>query len=134
MSVESKPKQRAIFPYRIVMEPRLEVVPRWMPPLVSLGAIVVALIIGGVILAIVGGNPFLTYVYSYPHKTAHRPIRPAIPLTDVSVASADALSLGTLFTKALSETLGTYTDRNALVAGIDAFDGTYEASTLPTAM
>ena len=34
-----------------------------MPPLVSLGAIAAALVIGGVILAIVGGNPFLTYAH-----------------------------------------------------------------------
>jgi len=27
--------------------------------------------------------PYAGYVYSYPHKTAHRPIRPAIPLRDV---------------------------------------------------
>jgi len=45
------------------MEPRLQVVPRWMPLLVSLGAIVVALIIGGVILAAVGGDPFRTYAH-----------------------------------------------------------------------
>jgi simple sugar transport system permease protein len=63
MTTETKPRSRALFPYRIVMEPRLEVVPRWMPPLVSLGAIAVALIIGGVILALVGGNPFLTYAH-----------------------------------------------------------------------
>ncbi|MEL6166828.1 MAG: coproporphyrinogen III oxidase family protein, partial [Cyanobacteria bacterium J06628_3] len=26
---------------------------------------------------------FQSYVYSYPHKTAYRPISPQIPLTDV---------------------------------------------------
>jgi simple sugar transport system permease protein len=45
------------------MEPRLEEVPGWMPPLVSFGAIVVALVIGGIILAIVGGNPFAAYAH-----------------------------------------------------------------------
>jgi simple sugar transport system permease protein len=47
----------------LAIEPRLEQVPRWMPPLVSLGAIVAALIVGGVILAVVGGNPFLIYAH-----------------------------------------------------------------------
>jgi ABC-type uncharacterized transport system permease subunit len=47
----------------LVMEPRLEEMPRWMPLLISLGAIVVALIIGGVILAAVGGDPFRTYAH-----------------------------------------------------------------------
>jgi simple sugar transport system permease protein len=45
------------------MEPRLEELPRWMPALISLGAIVVALIMGGVILVAVGGDPFGTYAH-----------------------------------------------------------------------
>jgi len=50
-------------PYRIEVKPRLEKVPRWMPPLVSLGAVVTALVIGGIILAAVGGNPFAAYAH-----------------------------------------------------------------------
>ena len=62
MSTQITTKRRP-FPHRILMEPRLNVVPRWMPPIVSLGAIVVALVIGGVILAIAGGDPFRTYAH-----------------------------------------------------------------------
>ncbi|HUT18561.1 MAG TPA: ABC transporter permease, partial [Anaerolineae bacterium] len=51
------------FPYRIVMEPRLEPVPSWMSPLISLGAVAVALLLGAVVLALVGGNPFSTYAH-----------------------------------------------------------------------
>jgi ABC-type uncharacterized transport system permease subunit len=51
------------FPYRIAMEPRLEPVPSWMSPLISLGAVVGALLLGAVILALVGGNPFSTYAH-----------------------------------------------------------------------
>jgi ABC-type uncharacterized transport system permease subunit len=51
------------FPYRIVMEPRLEPVPPWMSPLISLGAVAGALLLGAVILALVGGNPFSTYAH-----------------------------------------------------------------------
>lgn len=61
MQLESK--HHSPFPYRLIMEPRLEVVPRWMPPLISLGAIAAALIIGGVIMAVMGANPFQTYAY-----------------------------------------------------------------------
>jgi ABC-type uncharacterized transport system permease subunit len=50
-------------PYRVVMEPRLEPVPFWMSPLISLGAVAVALLLGAVILALVGGNPFSTYAH-----------------------------------------------------------------------
>jgi len=63
MTVEVTTKRRSWLSYRLVMEPRLEEVPRWMSPLVSLGAIVVALIIGGVILVAVGGDPFATYAH-----------------------------------------------------------------------
>ena len=51
------------FPYRIVMEPRLEPVPSWMSPLISLGAVAGALLLGAVVLALVGGNPFSTYAH-----------------------------------------------------------------------
>jgi len=51
------------FPYRVVMEPRLEPVPFWMSPLISLGAVAVALLLGALILALVGGNPFSTYAH-----------------------------------------------------------------------
>jgi ABC-type uncharacterized transport system permease subunit len=63
MTAETTAQRRSWLPYRLVMEPRLEELPRWMPLLVSLGAIVVALIIGGVILAVVGGDPFRAYAH-----------------------------------------------------------------------
>lgn len=50
-------------PVSLRFEPRLKEPPRWYPPLVSLGAIIVALIIGGVIIAVAGGNPLRTYAH-----------------------------------------------------------------------
>ena len=49
--------------WRIKLELRLDEPPAWFPAAVSLGAIVVALILGGVIIAFVGGNPFLSYAH-----------------------------------------------------------------------
>ncbi|HKZ69745.1 MAG TPA: ABC transporter permease [Anaerolineales bacterium] len=37
--------------------------PSWLGPLVSLGAIVVALLLGAVVLALVGGNPWAAYAH-----------------------------------------------------------------------
>ncbi|PKN93364.1 MAG: ABC transporter permease [Chloroflexi bacterium HGW-Chloroflexi-6] len=51
------------FSYRIQFEPRLDTPPGWFPAAVSLGAVVVALIFGGIIIALVGGNPFATYAH-----------------------------------------------------------------------
>lgn len=55
----SAPAQRAL-PFRVRVVPR-EIVPGWLPALVSLGAIVLALLIGAVILALVGGDPLAAY-------------------------------------------------------------------------
>ncbi len=49
--------------WHIKLEPRLDEPPAWFTAVVSLGAIVVALILGGIIIAIVGGNPFLSYAH-----------------------------------------------------------------------
>jgi simple sugar transport system permease protein len=54
-------KRRAL--YRIQIEPRLDESPAWFPAAVSFGAIIVALIIGGVLIAIAGGDPFLSYAH-----------------------------------------------------------------------
>lgn len=45
------------------LEPRLTEPPKWYPVVVSLGAIIVALVIGGIVIASVGGNPFLSYAH-----------------------------------------------------------------------
>jgi simple sugar transport system permease protein len=50
-------------PFRVRIEPRIEEIPAWLPFLVSLGAIVLALIAGGVILIAVGGDPIATYAH-----------------------------------------------------------------------
>jgi ABC-type uncharacterized transport system permease subunit len=49
--------------YRIRLEPRLTEPPRWYPALVSFGAIVVALILGGVVILFVGGDPIASYIH-----------------------------------------------------------------------
>jgi ABC-type uncharacterized transport system permease subunit len=56
-------RRRALVPFRVLVEPRISDVPRWLPPLVSLGALVFALLLGGVVLAAVGGNPVQTYLH-----------------------------------------------------------------------
>ncbi len=33
--------------------------------------------------ALMAGTPYLSYSYAYPHKTAYRPLEPAVPLSDV---------------------------------------------------
>jgi len=49
--------------FRIKLEPRLKEPPPWYPFAVSLGAIVVALILGGIVIAFAGGDPFRSYAH-----------------------------------------------------------------------
>jgi simple sugar transport system permease protein len=49
--------------FRIKLEPRLTEPPRWYPLAVSLGAILIALILGGIVIAFAGGDPFRSYAH-----------------------------------------------------------------------
>ena len=49
--------------WRVKLEPRLDEPTRKESLMISLGAVAVALILGGVVIASVGGNPFVTYYY-----------------------------------------------------------------------
>ena len=62
---EMKLKIKDRIPYRIRFEKRLEPVKGGQSLLISLGAVVVALVIGGIILAIAGGNPFRAYAHIF---------------------------------------------------------------------
>ena len=49
-------------PYRLRFEPRMEQ-PGWLSALISLGAVVLALILGGIVLMLVGGSPIRAYAF-----------------------------------------------------------------------
>jgi general nucleoside transport system permease protein len=61
MTESTLTKKRAA--WRIKLEPRLEEPSTKHSLLVTLGAVIVALILGGIVIAVVGGNPFVTYFY-----------------------------------------------------------------------
>ncbi len=48
-------------PIRIRVEPRLNENPAWYPPLVSFGALIVALILGGILITLAGGDALRSY-------------------------------------------------------------------------
>ncbi len=54
---------RQRLPFTLQIEPRLQTHGRWFPILVSLVAVVVALILGGILIALVGGDPIRTYAH-----------------------------------------------------------------------
>jgi len=62
-SIEARPGKRPWrFPYELRLEPRTSQ-PRWLNLLVSLGAVVVALLLGGVVLKLAGGEPMRAYSF-----------------------------------------------------------------------
>ncbi|MET1231939.1 MAG: ABC transporter permease [Candidatus Limnocylindrales bacterium] len=59
-TVPARRRSRSLSPFELRLERRLEV-PRWLPLAATLGAVAVALTIGGVIIALVGGDPVRAY-------------------------------------------------------------------------
>ena len=57
------PKSKRRFPFRLQLEPRLSEPPAWYPLAVSLGAIILALILGGILIAVAGGDPLRSYAH-----------------------------------------------------------------------
>lgn len=57
------PGRRRRFPYQLQVEPRLSQPPGWFPAAVSFGAIIIALIAGGILIAIAGGDPIRSYIH-----------------------------------------------------------------------
>src|SRR5215510_7899511 len=54
-------KRRASF--RVRLEPRLDEPPVWYPAAISIGAIIIALILGGIVIELVGGDAWKSYVH-----------------------------------------------------------------------
>ena len=62
MTESTLTKKRA-FSYRVKIESRLDEPPAWYPIAVSVGAIIVALILGGILIAVAGGDPLRSYAH-----------------------------------------------------------------------
>jgi general nucleoside transport system permease protein len=70
MSDSTQPLEREIarsrsrWPFSVRIEPRVDV-PRWLPPATSIGAVAVAIILGGVVIQAAGGDPIRAYQHIY---------------------------------------------------------------------
>jgi len=62
MTSSSTASGRLAMPFGVQFERRLEI-PRWLPLVTTLGAIVVALAISGAIIVLVGGDPIRSYLH-----------------------------------------------------------------------
>ncbi len=59
MATTSTEKHKVTLPYMLSIEKRVEDIPRWLPMITSIGSVVSAFIIAGVILKLIGGQPFI---------------------------------------------------------------------------
>ena len=60
---ESTARRRRPGALRIRVEPRLHEPPGWYSPVISLAAIIVALILGGAVISAAGGDPIRSYIH-----------------------------------------------------------------------
>jgi len=60
---ETTAKRRGARAFRIRFEPRLDEPPSWYPLVLSLAAILVALIVGGFVIGAAGGDPIRSYLH-----------------------------------------------------------------------
>src|SRR5512143_1456935 len=60
---ESTSTQKRRTSFRIRLEPRLDEPPAWYPAAVSLGAIILALFLGGIVIELAGGDAWKSYVH-----------------------------------------------------------------------
>ena len=58
---ESAPKWK--FPFKIKIENRVDNPPRWLSPVLSLAAVVIALLIGALVIWFAGGDPWAAYTH-----------------------------------------------------------------------
>jgi ABC-type uncharacterized transport system permease subunit len=52
-------------PYSITLEKRIEDIPKWLPAATSVGSVIVAFIISGIILKLIGGQPIVVGRYFF---------------------------------------------------------------------
>jgi ABC-type uncharacterized transport system permease subunit len=57
-----QPGRAGLLPWTVRLERRLEV-PRWLPVATTIGAVVMALLVSGVILWLAGGDPFAVFIH-----------------------------------------------------------------------
>lgn len=85
-------------PYQLIFEKRTEDYPKWLPVLTSLGSVVVAFLIGGIILKLIGGEPLRVLKFFFTATFGSWPVFSdtlvkATPLIMVGLACAVAFKM-----------------------------------------
>lgn len=62
-STVTPPVKRQLLPFSIRFELRTTESPKWLSPLLSLVAVIIALLLGAIVIALVGGDPWRSYAH-----------------------------------------------------------------------
>jgi len=77
------------FPFTLRFEQRTDDIPKWLPPVTSLGSVVVAFLISGIILKIIGGQPLLVLKFFFSATFGSWPV-----LSDTLVKATPLIMVG----------------------------------------
>lgn len=85
-------------PVTLLVEKRTDEIPRWLPAATSIGSVIAAFIVSGIVLALIGANPLLVYQFFYKATFGSWPalsdtIVKATPLIMVGLACAVAFKM-----------------------------------------
>lgn len=85
-------------PYNLTLEKRIEDIPKWLPAATSVGSVVLAFIISGLILKLIGGQPLEVAKFAYQATFGSWPVFSdtlvkATPLIMVGLACAIAFQM-----------------------------------------
>ena len=86
------------FPFRLLVEKRTDDVPKWLPLVTALGSVILAFIVGGIVLASIGGDPLRAGQFFFDATFGSWPVFAdtlvkAIPLILVGLACSIAFKM-----------------------------------------
>lgn len=65
MTTETVDSRRGGLPFTLTIEKRVDDIPRWLPAATSFGSVIIAFIIAGIILKLIGGQPLVVGRYFF---------------------------------------------------------------------
>jgi simple sugar transport system permease protein len=85
-------------PYALTLEKRVEDIPKWLPAVTSIGSVIVAFVISGIVLKIIGGQPLVVARFFFEATFGSWPVFSdtlvkATPLIMVGLACAVAFKM-----------------------------------------
>ena len=97
-SVTSGGKSGFQMPFRLILEKRVEDIPKWLPAATVFGSVIAAFIISGIILKLIGGQPLLVAKFFFEATFGSWPVFSdtlvkATPLIMVGLACAVAFKM-----------------------------------------